>query len=92
MEFLKFNQAYKEKLEQVIKEKKLTDLFEQVDEALKRVKDLMEINREHQMINGKLRSELEIERKNHTLTREGLELEVRMKDKELGRMMKKLQN
>ena len=39
MEFLKFNQAYKEKLEQVIKEKKLTDLFEQVDEALKRVKD-----------------------------------------------------
>ena len=56
-----------------------------------RVKDLMAINKEHQMINGKLRSELEIEIKNHTLTREGLELEVRMKDKEIGRMMKKLQ-
>ena len=39
MEFLKFNQAYKEKLDQVIKENKLTDLFEQVDEALRRVKD-----------------------------------------------------
>ena len=39
MEFLKFNKAYKEKLYQVMKEKKLTDLFEQVDEALKRVKD-----------------------------------------------------
>ena len=41
-------------------------------------------------MNGKLHSELEIERKNHTLTREGLELEVRYKDKEIGRMMKKL--
>ncbi len=55
-----------------------------------RVKVLMAINKEHQMMNGKLRSELEIERKNHTLTREGLELEVRYKDKEIGRMMKKL--
>ena len=39
MEFLKFNKAYKEKLTQVIKENKLTDLFVQVDEALRRVKD-----------------------------------------------------
>ena len=39
MEFLKFNKAYKAKLTQVIKENKLTDLFEQVDEALRRVKD-----------------------------------------------------
>ena len=39
MEFLKFNKAYKEKLTQVIKENKLTDLFEQVDDALRRVKD-----------------------------------------------------
>ena len=58
----------------------------------KRVKQLMEINQAHQTINGKLRSELDIEKKNHTLTRESLELEVRMKDKELGRLMKKLQN
>ena len=58
----------------------------------KRVKQLMEINQAHQTINGKLRSELDIEKKNHTLTRESLELEVRIKDKELGRLMKKLQN
>ena len=38
-EFMNFNKAYKEKLDQVIKEKKLSDLFDQVDEALKRVKD-----------------------------------------------------
>jgi predicted RNase H-like nuclease (RuvC/YqgF family) len=57
-----------------------------------RIKDLMAINQEHQSINGKLRAELEIEKKNHTLSREALELEVRVKDKELGRLMKKLQN
>jgi len=38
-EFMKFNKAYKKKLDQVIKEQKLTDLFDQVDEALKRVKE-----------------------------------------------------
>ena len=56
-----------------------------------RVKDLMAINQEHQTINGKLRSELEIEKKNHTLSVEALELEVHLKDREIGRMMKKLQ-
>ena len=73
----------------------LVGMFEEarfIKKLKARVKELMEINKEHQQINGKLNSELEIERKNHTLTREGLELEVRMKDKELGRMMKKLQN
>ena len=39
MEFLKFNRAYKANLAQVIKEKKIIDLFEQCDEALKRIKD-----------------------------------------------------
>ena len=51
-----------------------------------RVKVLMAINKEHQMMNGKLRSELEIERKNHTLTREGNDL----LNRENGRLMKKL--
>ena len=64
----------------------------QVKRLKARIKDLMKINQEHQTINGKLRSELEIEKKNHSLSREALELEVRLKDKELGRMMKKLQN
>ena len=66
--------------------------FKKIKRLNVRIKDLMKINQDHQTINGKLRSELEIERKNHSLTREALELEVRLKDKELGRMMKKLQN
>ena len=51
-----------------------------------RVKDLMQINKEHQMMNGKMHSELEIEKKNNTLLREDLQA----KDLEIGRMMKKL--
>ena len=39
IEFNKFNKVYKEKLEEIRKEKKITDLFKQVDEALKRVKN-----------------------------------------------------
>ena len=37
--FLEFNKKYKVALEKVIKENKFTDLFDQVDEALKRVKE-----------------------------------------------------
>jgi dTDP-4-amino-4,6-dideoxygalactose transaminase len=37
-EFKEFNKIYKKKLEEVQKENKITDLFEQVDEALKRAK------------------------------------------------------
>ena len=58
-----------------------------------RVKNLMEINKDHQIINGKLRSELSIEQKNHDLVKEEVEilnLELKLKDKEIGRMMKKL--
>ena len=39
IKFQKFNRQYKKKLDEVIKENKLTDLFDQADEALKRVKD-----------------------------------------------------
>ena len=39
IEFQKFNRQYKKKLDEVIKENKLTDLFDQVDLGLKRVKD-----------------------------------------------------
>jgi regulator of replication initiation timing len=58
-----------------------------------RIKGLMEINKDHQIINGKLRSELSIEQKNHDLVKEEVEilnLELKLKDKEIGRMMKKL--
>ena len=58
-----------------------------------RIKDLMDINREHQMLNGKLRSELSIEKKNHDLVKEEvqiLNIELKLKDKEIGRMMRKM--
>ena len=58
----------------------------QIKKLNARIKELMKINEEHQTINGKLRSELEIEKKNHTLTREDNDL----LNKEIGRMMKKL--
>ena len=52
----------------------------------KRINELMEINKEHQQVNGKQHSELEIEKKNHSLCREDNDL----LNKEIGRMMKKL--
>ena len=60
-----------------------------------RIKSLMDINRDHQMINGKLRSELSIEQKNHDLVKEEVEilnLELKLKDKEIGRLYKKIAN
>ena len=38
-EFKEFIKLYKKKLEEVQKENKITDLFEQVDEALKRARE-----------------------------------------------------
>jgi uncharacterized protein YktB (UPF0637 family) len=61
-------------------------LEEKVKKLKARVKDLFEINKEHQKMNGKMHSEIEIEKKNNTLLREDLQ----MKDLEIGRMMKKL--
>ena len=61
----------------------------------KRIVELMEINKEHQTLNGKMRSELSIEQKNHDLVKEEvqiLNLELKLKDREIGRMMKKLAN
>ena len=54
--------------------------------AGKRIKELEEIEKSHQTMNGKMHSELEIEKKNNTLLREDLQA----KDLEIGRMMKKL--
>jgi len=54
--------------------------------AGKRIKELEEIEKSHQTMNGKMHSELEIEKKNNTLLREDLQ----SKDLEIGRMMKKL--
>jgi capsule polysaccharide export protein KpsE/RkpR len=56
------------------------------EKAQRRITELMEINKDHQQLNGKQHSELEIEKKNHTLCREGNDL----LNKEIGRMIKKL--
>ena len=53
----------------------------------RRIIELMNINKDHQQINGKLRSELEIEKKNHDLVKE----DNQVLNLEIGRMMKKLQ-
>jgi len=53
-----------------------------------KVKDLMQINKEHQIMNGNMHKEIEDLKKNETLLREDLQA----KDLELGRMMKKLQH
>ena len=71
-------------------------IFEEAKKIRKlkyRIKNLMAINKDHQMINGKLRSELSIEKKNHDLVKEEvqiLNIELKLKDKEIGRMMKKM--
>ena len=63
------------------KQKEINILEEQVKEARK-------INKLHQELNGKLRQELELEKKEHAITIE----DVQAKDLEIGRMMKKLNN
>ena len=61
------------------KQKEINILKEQVKEA-------REINKLHQELNGKLREELDLEKKEHAFTREDLQL----KDMEIGRLMKKI--
>jgi len=53
-----------------------------------RVKDLVTINNEHQIMNGNMHKEIENLKKNETLLREDLQA----KDLELGRLYKKLQH
>ena len=52
----------------------------------KRVKELEEIEKSHKEMNGKLHQELELEKKNHAITRE----DIQLKDIEIGRMMEKM--
>ena len=67
-------------------QKEVEALKNQIHKDNTRINELMEISKEHQQINGKLRSELEIEKKNHTLCMEDNDL----LNMEIGRMMKKL--
>ena len=51
-----------------------------------KVKEAREINKLHQELNGELRQELDLEKKEHAFTKEDLQL----KDMEIGRLMEKL--
>ena len=55
------------------------DEHEKLNNLNKRVKDLMKINKEHQRLNGELRT-----------IAKTLEGELKIKDKEIGRMMHKI--
>ena len=54
--------------------------------AQAKLKEAEEINKLHQELNGKLRQELDLEKKEHAFTKEDLQL----KDMEIGRLMEKL--
>ena len=53
--------------------------YEKMNNLNTRVKDLMKINKEHQRLNGELRTIVKT-----------LESDLKIKDKEIGRMMEKI--
>ena len=66
--------------------KKNSNLKYNQSKFLNKIKDLQTIEKFHKEMNGKLREELDLEKKNHAITRE----DVQLKDIEIGRMMEKL--
>ena len=68
------------------KNKQIIFLQVKCRKAGKRIKELEAIEKSHKKMNGKLYQELDLEKKNHTITRE----DIRLKDIEIGRMMEKL--
>ena len=52
----------------------------------KKLKEAVEIDKEHQKLNGELHKELELEKKNHAIAKE----DAQLKDLEIGRMMNKI--
>ena len=63
-------------------------LGEQITKLKKKIKDIKEIEKSHKEMNAKLHQELDLEKKNHAITRE----DVQLKDMEIGRLMKKIRN
>ena len=60
----------------------------QVKKLKARIKDLMEINKSHQAMNGRLRRELNTEKKNHDITREdnqALNMKIEKLEKKLSK-------
>ena len=69
-------------------EKQVKFLQDKCRKAGKRIKELEVIEKSHKEMNGELHQELELEKKNHAITRE----DVQLKDLEIGRMMEKIRN
>ena len=63
-----------------------SDKQKEINILEEKVKEAREINKLHQELNGKLRQELDLEKKEHAFTKEDLQL----KDMEIGRLMEKL--
>ena len=60
----------------------------QVKKLKARIKDLIEINKSHQRMNGRLRRELNTEKKNHDITREdnqALNMKIEKLEKKLSK-------
>ena len=68
------------------KNKQIIFLQVKCRKAGKRIKELEAIEKSHKKMNGKLYQELDLEKKNHAITRE----DIQLKDIEIGRMMEKL--
>ena len=68
------------------KNKQIIFLQVKCRKAGKRIKELEAIEKSHKKMNGKLREELDLEKKNHAIARE----DAQLKDIEIGRMMEKL--
>ena len=63
-----------------------SDKQKEINILEEKVKEDREINKLHQELNGELRQELDLEKKEHAFTKEDLQL----KDMEIGRLMEKL--
>ena len=63
-----------------------SDKQKEINILEEKVKEAREINKLHQELNGELRQELDLEKKEHAFTKEDLQL----KDMESGRLMEKL--
>ena len=68
------------------KNKQIIFLQVKCRKAGKRIKELEAIEKSHKKMNGKLYQELDLEKKNHAIPRE----DIQLKDIEIGRMMEKL--
>ena len=67
---------------------KITYLENQNKLLKEKLKEAIEIDKGHQELNGELHQELELEKKNHAISKE----DAQMKDLEIGRLMNKIKN